>query len=212
VQASRVREIRTHGSTGRGPATDSRRRLHGHEAGNGGHCQVRAYGAPRRPPALPHHPEKGLHRRDDRGRHGPAVAGVPAGHQRAPTTLAHAPLRGGAGPGERRARLAPQPQAAATSDEPGRRITRGATAPGRSFWRGPSRWTSSPAPGARGRRGCSRWSKVLRASPATSPRWARRPRCLGGRPVAVRRIDTVSSSTLRDTRTASCSSPRCRRQ
>ena len=48
-----MREIRTHGSTGREPETDSRRRLNGHEAGNGGHCQVRAYGAPRRLPTLP---------------------------------------------------------------------------------------------------------------------------------------------------------------
>ncbi len=47
-----------------------------------------------------HHPEEGLHRRDDRGRHGPAVSPVPAGHQRAPTPAAHHPLRGGAGPGE----------------------------------------------------------------------------------------------------------------
>ena len=36
-----MREIRTHGSIGRGPETDSRRRLNGHEAGNGGHSQVR---------------------------------------------------------------------------------------------------------------------------------------------------------------------------
>jgi hypothetical protein len=47
-----VREIRTHGSIGRGPETGSRRRLHGHEAGNGGHSQVRAYGVPRRSPTL----------------------------------------------------------------------------------------------------------------------------------------------------------------
>jgi len=53
VQESRVREIRTHGSIGRGPETGSRRRLHGHEAGNGGHSQVRAYGVPRRSPTLP---------------------------------------------------------------------------------------------------------------------------------------------------------------
>jgi len=33
---------------------------------------------------------------------------------------------------------------------PGRLITRGATARGRSFWRVPSRWTSSPVPPARG--------------------------------------------------------------
>ena len=35
---------------------------------------------------------------------------------------------------------------------PGRvgRITRGATVPGRSSWRAPSRWTSSPVPAARG--------------------------------------------------------------
>jgi hypothetical protein len=47
-----VREIRTHGSTGRGSETDSRQRLHGHKAGNGGHSQVRAYGAPRRSSTL----------------------------------------------------------------------------------------------------------------------------------------------------------------
>ena len=48
-----MRETRTHGSIGREPETDSRRRLNGHEAGNGGHCQVNAYGAPRRLPTLP---------------------------------------------------------------------------------------------------------------------------------------------------------------
>jgi hypothetical protein len=48
-----VREIRTHGSTGRGPETGLRRWLNGHEAGNGGYGQVRAYGVPRRPPTLP---------------------------------------------------------------------------------------------------------------------------------------------------------------
>jgi hypothetical protein len=53
VQESRVREIRTHGSIGRESETDSRRRLTGHEAGNGGHGQVDAYGAPRRLPTLP---------------------------------------------------------------------------------------------------------------------------------------------------------------
>jgi hypothetical protein len=40
-----VRKSRTHGSMGRGPETGSRQRLHGHEAGNGGHGQVSAYGA-----------------------------------------------------------------------------------------------------------------------------------------------------------------------
>ena len=39
-----MREIRTYGSTGRGSETGLRRRLLGHEAGNGGHSQVRAYG------------------------------------------------------------------------------------------------------------------------------------------------------------------------
>jgi hypothetical protein len=39
-----VREIRTPGSTGREPETGLWQRLHGHEAGNGGHSQVRAYG------------------------------------------------------------------------------------------------------------------------------------------------------------------------
>jgi len=53
VQESRVREIRTHGSTGRGAETGSRPRLNGHEAGNCGYRQVRAYGIPRRPPTLP---------------------------------------------------------------------------------------------------------------------------------------------------------------
>jgi hypothetical protein len=48
-----VREIRTHGSIGREPETDSRQRLNGHEAGNSGHSQVSAYGAPRRFPTLP---------------------------------------------------------------------------------------------------------------------------------------------------------------
>ena len=46
-------DIRTHGSIGRGPETDSRQRPNGHEAGNGGHSQVSAYGAPRRSPTLP---------------------------------------------------------------------------------------------------------------------------------------------------------------
>ncbi len=41
--------------------------------------------ASRRPRA--HHVEEGLHRRDDRSRHGPAVSAVPAGHQRAPPRL-----------------------------------------------------------------------------------------------------------------------------
>ncbi len=48
-----MREICTSGSIGRGPETGSRRRLNGHEAGNGGHGQVNAYGVPRRPPTLP---------------------------------------------------------------------------------------------------------------------------------------------------------------
>ena len=38
-----MREIRTHGLAGRGLETGSRRRLHGHEAGNGGYGQGRAY-------------------------------------------------------------------------------------------------------------------------------------------------------------------------
>jgi hypothetical protein len=100
-----------------------------------------------------HHPEEGLHRRDDRGRHGPAVSAVPAGQQRASTSPAHPPLRGGAGPGEpvegrasRRSRRKPPPRATSRVG----RITRGAIARGRSFWHAPSRWTSSPARGARG--------------------------------------------------------------
>jgi hypothetical protein len=48
-----VREIRTHGSIGRGPETGLRQRLNGHEAGNGGHGQGSAYGVPRRSPTLP---------------------------------------------------------------------------------------------------------------------------------------------------------------
>ena len=48
-----MREIRTHGSIGRGPETGSRQRLNGHETGNGGHGQVNAYGVPRRSPTLP---------------------------------------------------------------------------------------------------------------------------------------------------------------
>src|SRR5262249_46845776 len=47
-----------------------------------------------------HHAKEGLHRRDPRGRHGPAVAAVSAGHQRAATAPAHYPLRGSAGLGE----------------------------------------------------------------------------------------------------------------
>ncbi len=47
-----------------------------------------------------HHAEEGLHRRDDRGRHGPAVSAVPAGHQRAATAVPHREVRGSAGPGE----------------------------------------------------------------------------------------------------------------
>lgn len=50
-----MREIRTPGSTGRGSETGLRRWLDGHEAGNGGHSQTRAYGVPRRPPTLPSH-------------------------------------------------------------------------------------------------------------------------------------------------------------
>jgi hypothetical protein len=42
-----VREIRTHGSIGRELETGPRHGLHGHEAGNGGHSQGHAYGAPR---------------------------------------------------------------------------------------------------------------------------------------------------------------------
>jgi len=48
-----VREIRTHGSIGRGLETDPRRWLHGHEAGNGGYSQAGTYGAPHRPSTLP---------------------------------------------------------------------------------------------------------------------------------------------------------------
>lgn len=48
-----MRELRTHGSTGRGPETGSRQRPNGHEAGNGGNGQVSAYGVPRRSPTLP---------------------------------------------------------------------------------------------------------------------------------------------------------------
>src|SRR5262249_19542130 len=44
-----------------------------------------------------HHAKEGLHRRAPRGRHGPAVAAVSAGHQRAATAPAHYPLRGSAG-------------------------------------------------------------------------------------------------------------------
>jgi hypothetical protein len=51
-----------------------------------------------------------------------------------------------------RSRLAPASpaQAAAASDEQGRPDHAGATVPGRSSWRAPSRWTSSPVPAARG--------------------------------------------------------------
>jgi hypothetical protein len=106
----------------------------------------------RRPGA--HHAEEGLRRRDDRDRHGPAVAAVPAGHQRAPTAPAHHPLRGGAGTGEPvevASRAPSAPQAPAASDEPGRPdVSPADTAPGRSFWRAPSPWTCSPVPPARG--------------------------------------------------------------
>ncbi len=54
--------------------------------------------ASRRPGA--HHPEEGVHRRDGRGGHGPAVAAVPPGHQRASAALAHRALRGRARGGQ----------------------------------------------------------------------------------------------------------------
>jgi len=47
VQESRVREIRTHGLTGRGLETEPRCGLNGHEAGNGGYSQGSTYGPPR---------------------------------------------------------------------------------------------------------------------------------------------------------------------
>jgi hypothetical protein len=47
-----MRAIRTSGSIGRGLETGSRRRLNGHEAGNGGYGQAEAYGALRQPSTL----------------------------------------------------------------------------------------------------------------------------------------------------------------
>jgi hypothetical protein len=48
-----VREIRTHGLTGRGLETEPRWGLNGHEAGNGGYGQGSTYGPPRQSPTLP---------------------------------------------------------------------------------------------------------------------------------------------------------------
>lgn len=48
-----MREIRTLRLTGRELETDPRRWPHGHEAGNGGHGQAEAYGAPRQLSTLP---------------------------------------------------------------------------------------------------------------------------------------------------------------
>ena len=70
------------------------------------------------------HPEEGEHRRNDRGGHGPAVAVLPAGHQRASSAAPHREVRGSAGAGEpvevaRRAAIAP-PSRSPRGDKPGR--------------------------------------------------------------------------------------------
>lgn len=48
-----MREIRTHGPIGRGPEAGLRQQPNGHEARNGGHRRVSAYGVPRWFPTLP---------------------------------------------------------------------------------------------------------------------------------------------------------------
>ncbi len=105
-------------------------------------------GSSRAPTAGAHHPEEGVHRRDDRGRHGPAVAAVPAWP---PACLRHActpcatracsrrPVRGGprsrrCRPRRSRPRRAPSP-----TERAGRRIPPVGGTPGAHLLRGRAR-------------------------------------------------------------------------
>jgi hypothetical protein len=102
-----------------------------------------------------HHAKESLRRRDDRGRHGPAVAAVSASHQRAATAPAHHPLRRSAGPGES-VEMAPRADGTLRDTRGGPEAPPARARPllpplGRSSWHAPSPWTSSPAPSATGR-------------------------------------------------------------
>ena len=127
--------------------------------------------APRRSGA--NHTEEGLRRRDDRGRHGPAVAVVPVGHQRAPAASAHHALRGRAGPGEPVPRRGRRPRFRVARRGAVRRIGRAACCAGRC-WVRKTRPDGAAAGQARWRRGATARGDHGAVRSARLAGWARR--------------------------------------